>query len=267
MELQELISRGRFVFSGAPKRLEVFRLINGKRNTKEIAIKVGRSFKAALNDIKKLRDMGLIRPKTDNDGNIVKKDGCVVYEKIPLLQHVPLSYFQDITKGRRKVIKREKVRKEIKKPKLLPLTVPPEREILDICRYGEDQLYEFKAPGVEIDKITKEIAAFLNTKSGGLIFYGIDDDGYIIGSDLRKQDFDQALQNSIRNTISPQPNVEIREREVLGHKILVVVIPPWDRKNIYQYKKDGRIYIRRGTNKFVATSEELKRLGRGQYVV
>ena len=41
MELQELISRGRFVFSGAPKRLEVFRLINGKRNTKEIAIKIG----------------------------------------------------------------------------------------------------------------------------------------------------------------------------------------------------------------------------------
>jgi len=267
MELQELISRGRFIFSGAPKRLEVFRLINGKRSTKEIARSVGRSLRSTLNDIKKLRDLGLIKPKLDSNGKIVKKDGCIVYEKVPLIRHVPLSYFQDVTSRRRKIIKKEKIHKKVKKPKLSPLPVPSEREILDICRDGESQLYEFKAPGVKIDKITKEIAAFLNTKNGGLIFYGIDDDGYIIGSDLRRQDFDQMLQNSIRNTISPQPNIEIKEREVLGHKILIIVIPPWDRKNIYQYKKDGRVYIRKGTNKFIATPEELKKLARGEYVV
>ena len=150
---------------------------------------------------------------------------------------------------------------------MLPLAVPSENQILDICKHGEDQLYEFKACGVKIEKITKEIAAFLNTKNGGLIFYGIDDDGYILGSDMRRQKFDQAIQNSIRNTISPQPNIEVKEEDVLGHKVLIVVIPPWNRKDIYQYTKEGRVYIRKGTNKFVATPEELRKLGRGKYVV
>ena len=65
MELQELISRGRFIFSNAPKRLEVFKLINGKRSTKEIAIKLGRSLPSTLNDIRKLKDMGLVQPLID----------------------------------------------------------------------------------------------------------------------------------------------------------------------------------------------------------
>jgi len=138
---------------------------------------------------------------------------------------------------------------------------------LDICKDGENQIYEFKDPRVEIAKITKEIAAFLNTKNGGLLFYGIDDDGSIVGSDLRRQDFDQSLQNSVRNTISPQPNIKIEEKEVMGHKILVVVIPPWDRKNIYQYRKDRRNYIRKGTNVFVLTPNELTKLGKGKFVV
>ncbi len=55
MELQELISRGRFIFSGAPKRLEVFKLINGKRSTKDLARETGRSHNSILNDIKKWR--------------------------------------------------------------------------------------------------------------------------------------------------------------------------------------------------------------------
>ena len=54
MELQELISRGRFLFSGAIKRFEIFKLINGKKSAKEIAIKVDRSFSSVLQDIEKM---------------------------------------------------------------------------------------------------------------------------------------------------------------------------------------------------------------------
>ena len=266
MELHELITRGRFIFSGAPKRLEVFQLIDGKRSAKDIAVETGRKPNAVLNDIKKLKDLGLIQPKRDNHGNIVKKDGSVVYEKVSLLKHVPLSYFKDVTKGSR-VLAQRRIQKRTSTKKVSPIRVPSEGEILDICKFGESQIYEFKSPGVDIAKITKEIAAFLNTKNGGLIFYGIDDDGVIVGSDKRRQDFDQMVQNSVRNTISPPPNIEIKERSVLGHKILIVIVPPWDRKNIYMYRKDGRVYIRKGTNVFVATPEELKKLGRGEYVV
>jgi predicted HTH transcriptional regulator len=166
-----------------------------------------------------------------------------------------------------KILPAGEIQKRGKARKLSPLTVPSENEILDICRSGEDQTHEFKAPGIEMDKMSKEIAAFSNTRNGGLIFYGVDDDGTVIGSDKRRQVFDQSLQNSIRNTISPQPNIDIKEKDVLRHKIIVVVVQPWDRKNIYQYRKEQRYYIRRGTNMFAVTPDELKKLGNGEYVV
>jgi len=264
MDLQELISRARFLLSGAPKRLEVFNLINGKRSTKEIARKTGRSHRSVLNDIKKMEDMGLIEPKKGKDGKIIKKNCCKVYDKVPPLKHVSPSYFQDTTKT---VRKRMKISKRLKVRRTQKLKIPSENEILDICREGESQIYEFKAPGVKIDKITKEIAAFLHTKNGGIILYGVDDDGTIIGSDMRLQDFDQRLQNSVRNTIFPPPTVEIKEVKVLNHRILVVLVPPWDKETLYEYAKDRRYYIRKGTNVFALTSEELKSLARGRYVV
>ena len=54
--LQELISRGRFIFQGAPKRLEIFKLIDGKRSAKEIAEILGKSavnVRVALHHIRK----------------------------------------------------------------------------------------------------------------------------------------------------------------------------------------------------------------------
>lgn len=62
-DLQELISRARFIFSGAPKRLDVFKLINGKNSTKDIAKKTGRSLSSLLQDVEKLRDLELIQEK------------------------------------------------------------------------------------------------------------------------------------------------------------------------------------------------------------
>ena len=264
MQIQELVSRGRFIFSGAPKRLEVFKLINGKRSSREISKRTGRTLSSVLNDIKKMKDMGLIEPKMGVKGGSVRKDNCIVYEKVPLMRHIPISYFQGTNKIQKFV---KEVSKKPKRYALRPLSIPSPAGILDICKDGETQIHEFKDSRVEIAKITKEIAAFLNTKNGGLLFYGIDDDGSIVGSDLRRQDFDQSLQNSIRNTISPQPNIKIEEKEVMGHKILIVVIPPWDRKNVYQYKKDGRYYIRKGTNVFVLTPNELTKLGKGKSVI
>ncbi|RLI74713.1 hypothetical protein DRO97_05275 [Archaeoglobales archaeon] len=265
MELQELITRGRFLFSGAPKRLELFKLISGKESTKDLALKTGRKHNSVLNDIKKMTDFGLITPKRDKNGNIVKKDGCIVYEKVPLIRHVSISYFQDTTK----IVKKERktIKKHTRRDRQSKLSVPSENEILDICKSGESQIYEFKAPRVEINKITKEIAAFLHTSNGGFIFYGIDDDGSIIGSDMRLQDFDQRIQNSIRNTIYPPPTIDVRSRNVLGFDVIVISIPPWDRKTLYQYTKDERYYIRKGTNVFALKPEEIMKLTNGECIV
>ena len=263
MSLQELIVRARFLFNGAPSRRRVFELVNGRRSSKEIAHIAGRPHRSVLNDLKKMVDLELIRPKRDSKGNIIKKDKCVVYEKKPLLAHVPKSYFKPVVK--RPLLKTRHHKRKMKK-RIPTLAVPSEKEMLEIFKDGESQIYEFKAPGIEIRKITREIAAFANTKSGGIIFYGVDDEGTIIGSDKRRQDFDQQIQNSVRNLIRPSLNVKIVERKVLGTSILLIIVPPWDRKHIYQF--EGTKYlIRKGTNVFAISPEELKKLANGEPVI
>lgn len=146
-----------------------------------------------------------------------------------------------------------------------PAPVPSPDEIRRICASGEDQWHEFKAPGVEMRKIAKEIAGMLNTRYGGRLLYGVKDDGTIVGSDMRRQDFDQPLQNSVRNMITPAAVVSLHAVNVLGETVLVIIVPPWNRQDVYAY--EGRVYVRKGTNSFEADADERKRLYRGDYVV
>lgn len=265
VDLQELVARGRFLFSGAPMRLQVFKLVNGSNSTKDIARNTRRPLESVLNDLQKLADMELIREARDRNGKSLRSGGATIFEKEPLARHIPISYFGAVADATRLVTKG--VNSRTRSQQTTRVHVPTETEILDICKNGESQLYEFKAPGVDTDKLTKEVAGFLHTRHGGVIFYGIDDDGTLVGTDLRRQDFDQKIHNSIRNTISPQPSVEVTERKVMGTSVLMILVPPWDRNTIYQDTKDGRYYIRRGTNIFALKPEELGKLTKGSYVV
>ncbi len=264
-DLQELITRGRMIFAGAERRLRAFELVNGERSTKDIARRTGRDIHSLDRDLRVIRDMELVQEKKDANGHATKKEGHTVYEKTALIKHVPISYFGSVANTSKLVKMKPKGHAGISRAS--SIHIPFENEILDICKQGEDQLYEFKAPGVSAEKITKEISGFLHTKSGGIIFYGIEDDGTIIGADIRRQDLDQRIQNSVRNTVSPPPTIEIKERKMMGSVVLLVVIPAWDRTTIYQNTLDGRYYIRRGSNIFALKPEEIRKLHQGVYVV
>ena len=265
MELQELIKRGRFIFSSAPKRLEVYKVINGKKNAKEIALMVGKSHSAALKELQKIKDIGLIQFKKDTNGKEVKKNGSIVYEKTPLAKHIPITYFKDPIKSQKNMKANTAEVKKRSNINIKSTRIPSETEILDICNHGETQLYEFKSAGTETRKLTKEIAAMLHNKLGGIIFYGVEDDGIISGTDKTSQQIDQPLQNQLRRIVAPPPTVKILRRDLMGQKILLIVIPPWDRKTVYYY--EGRICVRKGTNVFVATPEESRKLHKGNYII
>ena len=146
-------------------------------------------------------------------------------------------------------------------PKLPNLEFPTKTEISHIARRRENHIYEFKAAGTEIRDITKEIAAFSNTKAGGIIFYGISNDGTISGSDMCLQEIDQPIQNSVRNTILPSLAIDIEEQEVENCKIILIRVPAWNRRDVYQY--EGRVYIKHGTNVFMAKPDEIRQLYKG----
>lgn len=264
MDLQELISRGRFVFASAPERLKLYELVDGRRTAKDLAAITKRHVNNVRRDLRHLDDIGLIEVRM-RDGERAEKEGFTLYQKTPLARTVPLSYFR----GKRRIPKtQEPVKSSISKATVKPpkpLPVPTETDILDMCNAGEDQTVEFKAAGTEARKITKEVAAMLNTRSGGVILYGVEDDGTITGTDVSRQKLDQPLQNSIKNSIAPAATISLKSVLVLGTEVLVVIVPPWTKRDIYQFEE--RVYIRKGTNVFAAKPEELRKLHRGEHVI
>lgn len=243
--------------------------MNGRRSTKEIAEETGRPHSSVDHDLRRLENAGLIEPRLDRDGEPVKKERSAVYQRVPLARTVSLKYFQDSVAGTKRVLQERRPVKKGRRPRRAaepPLAVPSAQEIIDICAEGEDELHEFKGPGTSTQKITKEIAAFLNTRKGGLILYGVEDDGKIRGTDRRKATVDQSLQNSNRSNIDPTPPaVTLRSVRVVGTEIVVIVVPPWNRRDVYHF--EDRVYIRKGTNAVPATAAESRRLHNGEYVV
>lgn len=266
MELQELIARARFTFNNAPNRLEIFKQINGKRSAKEISKNVRRSLNSTLNDLKKLIDLELITQKRDGNSKIIKKNNAIVYDKVPLARQIPTSYYQNIKRTRKRIKSQLKeIKSKTNQTVLKSVHLPNENEILDICKDGETQVYEFKTQGTDTNKITKEVAALANSKTGGIIFYGIEDDGTIVGTDKTNQQLDQSIQNSIKHNISPPVVVSINKKVVLGQEIILISVPPWNHKDVYHY--DGKVYIRKGTNCLGVTSSESRKLHDGEVVI
>ena len=265
MDLQELITRGRFIFSKAPERLGVFNLVNGRRTAADVAQSLKRHVNNVHRDLKLLSNAGLIQARAGRDGQPLKVNGFTIYEKSPLAKTVPATYFQGPTKSLKEKPRPKKPKPRLQGRPLQSLPIPTETEILDICRKGEDQTYEFKAAGTDVRKITKEIAAMLNTKQGGIVLYGVDDAGKIQGTDVTRQKFDQPLQNSVKNSISPAATITLSSVSVMGTEILVIVVPPWNGSDVYQF--DEKILIRKGTNAFAAKTEEMRKLFLGEPVV
>ena len=261
MELQELVSRGRFLFLRSPKKFELFRLVNGKFSAKELAIKTGRHESNILNDLASMEELELIMIKSDGKGKEIRKNNSVVYEKTPLTKNLRLSYFTNVIKFQKETIKKDKEVKT-KRKEVDYISIPSEGQISQIINEGEGQLYEFKRAGVDIQKLTSEIAAFSNTKKGGLIFYGVEDDGIVSGSDKRRQELDAPLTDSIKRNIDPPPKVKIYSKEYLGYGILIILTPPRNKKIVHLYR--GRALIRKNTVVCEIKSSELGDLHKGK---
>jgi len=254
--------------STAPGRREVYRLVNGKNTAADIAKKTKRHVNNVRRDLKMMTDAGLIVPKTDAGGNPVKKDGFALYDKIPLARTVPPKYFEPSAERPAKArgaIRVSRPPKSARSLKYQPLPLPTGQEILDICKEGEDQAHEFKGQGTNVSNIVREIGAMLNTERGGMILYGVDDEGTIEGAGVARQKFDPPLQNSLKDLIEPAATVGLHSVKVLGSDVLVIIVPPWNRRDVYHH--NGLVRLRKGTTVCSAKPEESKRLHKGECVI
>lgn len=137
-------------------------------------------------------------------------------------------------------------------------------ELKDIIAEGESSTVEFKRKVSSLQKISKEITAFANTK-GGLLIIGVDDDGTIVGIPSEKEEIDNimtACSFYIYPPITPAFDViSVKKKDILvvyidesntkPHKIIEEI--PENNKTV------KRAYIRVG-EKSVMASREMTRL-------
>ncbi|HEX8738035.1 MAG TPA: RNA-binding domain-containing protein [Pyrinomonadaceae bacterium] len=126
-------------------------------------------------------------------------------------------------------------------------------ELLRLIRGGEDTYLELKIKLSNSERIAQEIVALANT-AGGIIVFGVTDQLRVEGVDYA-EDVQDELARICREAIYP-PLVPLIDIIYFDNARRVVVLEVEGKRRPYR-TRDGRFYLRIGTEKREATREEL----------
>ncbi|MCL5020194.1 MAG: putative DNA binding domain-containing protein [Bacteroidetes bacterium] len=135
-------------------------------------------------------------------------------------------------------------------------------ELKSLISEGENFKIEFKRQFSSIEKIAKELIAFANTK-GGMILFGVDDDGTIYGVESEKSEID-LIREAAREYCEPpiEPIVQVIE---LNRKDVVVAIVKESHTKPHRLQdyrdvlsRDAKVYIRINDKSVLASREVVK---------
>ncbi len=129
-------------------------------------------------------------------------------------------------------------------------------ELLRLIRGGEDTFLELKVKLSNTEKIAQEIVALANT-GGGVIVFGVNDQLRIEGVDDPESVQDE-LVRICREDVEP-PIVPFVDRIAFDNGRRVVALDIEAKRRPYR-TRDGRFYLRIGSEKREATREELSAL-------
>jgi len=135
-------------------------------------------------------------------------------------------------------------------------------ELKTLISEGENFKIEFKRQFSSVEKIAKELIAFANTK-GGMILFGVDDDGTIYGVESEKSETSLIYEAAHEFCEPPiEPIVQVIE---LDRKDIVVAIVEESRKKphrLQDYKSNvssaSKVYIRVHDKSVIASREVVK---------
>ena len=134
-------------------------------------------------------------------------------------------------------------------------------QLSSILFEGEGLTVEFKRKVSSPEKIARAMIAFANTY-GGVLIFGIDDDGSVVGVDSEKEEIDLVF-TAAKQYCYPQiePKIEILEFE--GKDVIVVTIEQSKTKPHYLVSSNGdagKVFIRLGSQNVIASDEMVKLL-------
>ncbi|MCA9195243.1 MAG: putative DNA binding domain-containing protein [Planctomycetales bacterium] len=124
----------------------------------------------------------------------------------------------------------------------------------DLLTSGESSTVEFKTSSVSNDKVAEVVCSFVNSH-GGVLIVGVDDEGNPDhGATLARA---EEIESFLQKAISPNVLYDVSLDEVASGSVICVGVPAGpDRPYVF----DGRIFVRRGIQTVVATSDELRLL-------
>lgn len=120
----------------------------------------------------------------------------------------------------------------------------------------KDEFQEFKEGLGQLDKGLKSLTAMLNRNGKGIVYFGVDDNGKVIGLTIGRKTLVD-IRNRIRDLISPQIVCNIEECITEDNKKYIKISAEG---NNIPYSCDGRYYIRITSSDEIASNEILRKM-------
>lgn len=131
-------------------------------------------------------------------------------------------------------------------------------ELIERISNGEDSYTQFKVQAISPKDLAKEFVAFSNAE-GGIVVFGISDDGEIKGLDTNEiEKIGQLVGNVAQENVKPPIHPLIQNMLIGDKKVMVVFVKDGISK---PYKtRSGVFYTKSGADKKIISDEELRRL-------
>ena len=136
------------------------------------------------------------------------------------------------------------------------LSTSDKQYLQSLIREGEHQQQDFKYRVSDAQKLAKSVSAFANT-DGGRLLIGVRDDGNMSG--VRSEEEIYMMHQAAYRYCSPESSIRFDTYHVDGRTIVVVTVPPSDRRPIYAIGDEGvkKAYIRIADENIVASPVHL----------
>jgi len=129
-------------------------------------------------------------------------------------------------------------------------------DLKTLVELGESESLEFKASTTSLESAMRTVCAFLNSKRGGVVLFGVSDKGRIVGQDV--SDKTQKTIAYERDKIEPYPDIEISYLPVETGKTVIAIIVKPGANGPYFY--ETRAFSRNQSTTRMMTLEEQNRL-------
>lgn len=131
-------------------------------------------------------------------------------------------------------------------------------ELIERISNGEDSYTQLKVQAISPKELAKEFVAFSNAK-GGIIIFGVTDDGDIKGLDMAEiESLGQLIGNVANENVKPPIHPLIQNISISDKKLIVVSIENGVSKPYAT--SSGDYYIKSSSDKKKISQEELRRL-------